>query len=79
MTIDATCHAVMNLTTNHCWIGMRTNLKTSNAVIVHVIPFIITLKKKERYLDIPGKYIMIDYLHNCLAGYTQQLNLFTSF
>ena len=47
MAINATCHTMVYLAAHNCWIGMRTNLKTSNAIIVHVIPVIVTLKESK--------------------------------
>ena len=55
MAINAACHTMMDLAADHCWIGVRTNLKTGNAVIVHVIPFIITLKNKDANIFQSGR------------------------
>lgn len=51
MAINAACHTMVYLAAHHCWIGVRTNLKTSNAIIVHVISFIITLQECKQTIN----------------------------
>lgn len=47
MAIDAARHTMVNFATNHCGICSRTNLKTSNTIIVDIVPFVVTLEDKK--------------------------------
>lgn len=44
MHIDAPCLAVMDLTANHCWIGVRLHLKPGNTVPMDVAALKVTLE-----------------------------------
>ena len=48
MHVDAPRLAVMDLTTNHCWIGVRLYLKPSNTVPMDVAALKVTLETDKK-------------------------------
>lgn len=48
MHVDAPCLAVMDLTANYCWIGVRLHLKAGDAVPVDVAALKVTLDMDEK-------------------------------
>lgn len=44
MHIDASCLTMMDLTTDHCWIGIRLHLKAGDAIPMDVAALKVTLE-----------------------------------
>jgi len=59
MNIDATCLTMMNFTMYNRWISSSFDFKTSNAVIVNIISFKISLYRKIKLQELLTKNMYI--------------------